>query len=263
MDILFSEVDERDLDEFKASAGRKRAVAEGGDTKTLERTIIEMPEIDFGTDEDREQVEQALEDGGALPRSRSVRLPSHVIEHVKSSYIASGGNISEVAALHDLTPEAVVRLAVQQDWTLYGGSHKALEPQSRNRLRALQERLWIKIEHFLDSMEVEKKQKDDIVQYRLRSEYVEALSNRNAAFKTLMDQYMRIGAILEPELFANDPDNSNSSARKAREDMHPGGIEGVNRDMANFFADVVIGVADRVKDREMQGYGQIIDARAE
>lgn len=261
MDILFSEADERDLEEFKASAGRERVVSKG-ESKSLDRTVIELPEITFGTDEDREQVEQALEDGGALPRSRSVRLPPNVIEHVKSSYIASGGNISEVAALHDLTPEAVVRLADQQEWTLYGGSHKALETQSRNRLRALQERLWLKIEHFLDSMEVEKKQKDDIVQYRLQSEYVEALSNRNSAFKTLMDQYMRIGSILEPELYANDPDNANSLARKSREELHPGGIEGVNREMADFFANVVVGVADRIKDREMEGYGQVIDARA-
>lgn len=269
MDIYFSETDVNDLQEFKDEIGRQR-ITDGEDffvfvdppDKSVERTVIEIPEVTFGTEEDREDIERALNEGTALPRSGSVKLSPELIEHVKSSYIATGGNVSEVANLYDLTPEAVLRLAVQQNWTLYGGSHKALEPQSRNRLRAIQEKIWVKIEAFLDSMEVETKTKKDITQHRLQSKYVEALSNRNSAFKNLMDQYMRIGAVLEPELFANDPESSNAHARSARENIHPGGIEGVNRDMANFFADVVVGVADKIKEREMEAYGQIIDARA-
>lgn len=265
MDIQFSRKDKTDLREFKQMIGRSDFVFEDEETpskKSVERTIIEIPEITFGTDEDRRKIEEGLENGERIPRSRGVRLPPEVIEHVKSSYIATGGNVSEVSALYDLTPEAVVRLAVQEGWTLYGGSHKALEPQSRNRLKSLQEKLWYKIEAFLDSMEVEDKDKNDIVQHRLQSKYVEALSNRNSAFKNLMDQYMRIGAILEPELYGLDPEGSTAAHARARGEYHPGGIEGVNREIANFFAEVVVGVADRTRDRELKGYGQIIDARA-
>lgn len=261
MEIEFSERDMIDLQEFKNEVGRERYSDTGSD-KSIDRHVLDIPEVDFGTDKDREKINKALEEGTPLPRSQSVKLDPELIEHIKSSFIASGGNLAEISSMYDLTPEAVMRLAVQEEWTIYGGSHKAVEAHSQHRLRALQQKLWVKIEAFLDSMEVEEKDKTDLVQYRTESKYVEALSNRNSAFKNLLDQYMRIGAILEPELYGNDPDNSNGPARKAQEESHPGGIEGLNREIAEFLSDVVVGVSDRVREKEMKGYGQIIDARA-
>ncbi len=116
---------------------------------------------------------------------------------------------------------------------------------------------------FSIGMEVEKKTKDDIVQYRSNSIYVEPLASRSSSFKVLMDQYMRVSTLLEPEVFAADPDGTNFHARSARAENYPGGIEGVNREMADFLSEIVVGVADKIKDRELRGYGEIIDARAE
>ncbi len=89
-----------------------------------------------------------------------------MVENAKATFIASGGNISEVAALYDLTPESVLRLATQENWPVYGGSTKVNESMSKAQLTILKDKLWKKIDKMLDSMEVEKKTKDDIVQYR-------------------------------------------------------------------------------------------------
>lgn len=259
--ISFSEQDEEDLREWKGmvATGSYEEDREQDDGSFKRRTIT-MPAIEASNKHIKKQVEESLEAGKPVRKHGAAALPLELVEAAKATFIASGGNVSEVAALYDLTPEAVIQLAASESWPVYGGGTKAIESRNKAQLRVMQEKIWHRIEKHLDSLEVEKKAKHDIVQHRLKSEYVEPLASRSSTFKMLMDQYMRIGALLEPEVFANDTDPSNIHARKARESQYPGGIEGVNRELADFLSEVVVGVADKMKDRELRGYGDIIDA---
>lgn len=262
--LQFSSKDRQDLEAWKTTVSSGEvSIDREQDNGSMKRQVITFPAIEASTAKTREAVEQALEEGNSVPRGREVSLPEELIESAKSSFIASGGNISEVASLYDLTPEAVLRLASQENWPVYGGGTKAIESKSKAQLTSLQIKLWHKIEYMLNALDVEKKHKEDIVQYRVHSEYVEPLASRSSAFKVLMDQYMRVSTLLEPEVFANDPDGANYHARAARGESYPGGIEGVNREMADFLGQVVVGIADRIKDKELKGYGDIIDARAQ
>ena len=249
MDITFSEQDEKDLQEWRKEVPLPN---------NLKRHKVVMPEIEASTPNITQQVESALDSGNKPVEHQGVRLAPEIVEGAKAAFTATGGNISEVAALYDLTPEVVMKLATQEKWPIYGGGTKAIQSKSQAQLNAISNKLWKRIEKMLDAMDVEKKEKDDIVQHRVHSEYVEPLASRSAAFKTLMDQYMRVMAILEPETFSADGDPSNMHARAARGQAMPGGIEGVNRELANFFSDVVVGVADRLKEREVKEYGQVI-----
>lgn len=229
---------------------------------SMERQAIVMPDIKAGSERATKEVEAALEDSKPLPRTLVTRLPPEIVEGAKAAFIATGGNISEVASMYDLAPQAVLEMAKSEEWPVYGGSTKVVEARGRSQLIILRDKLWSRVEKLLDSLDIEKKSKQDIVQHRVHSEYVEPLASRNSTFKTLMDQYMRVQTILEPETFAADPDGSNFHARKAQEEAYAGGIEGVNREMADFFSQVVVGIADRLKERELTGYSHVIDTRA-
>lgn len=228
----------------------------------MERHAIVMPDVRAGSAKATQQVEDALEHSTPLPRTLATKLPPEILDGAKAAFIATGGNISEVASMYDLAPQAVLELAKTEEWPVYGGSTKVVEARGRAQLIILRDKLWSRVEKLLDSLEIEKKRKVDIVQHRMQSEYVEPLASRNSTFKTLMDQYMRVQTLLEPETFANDPEGSNFHARKAREDQYAGGIEGVNREMADFFSQVVVGIADKLKERELTGYSHVIDTRA-
>jgi hypothetical protein len=230
--------------------------------KGLERHTIVMPAIKTGSRKSAQAVEQALKTGKPVPRTLANTLPPEILEGAKAAFISTGGNISEVASMYDLTPQSVLELAKTEEWPVYGGSTKVVQAKGRAQLIILRDKLWARIEKVLDSINIEEKDKQDIVQHRLNSEYVEPLASRNSVFKNLMDQYMRVQTLLEPEFFANDPDGSNFQARKAREESYPGGIEGVNREMADFFSQVVVGIADRLKDRELNGYSHVVDTGA-
>lgn len=261
--IPFSKQDQRDLAEFKeaVSPEPKKTVSKDDN---LQRHIIEMPEIEVSTESAKRTVEDALETQKPLPRGKALKLPPEIVEGAKAAFISSGGNLSEVAALYDLTAEAVLRLANQEQWPVYDGTTKLHQSKSKNQLLSLQAKLWSKIEVMLDSMDIETKAKDDLTQHRAYSEYVEPLASRSSAFKTLMDQYMRVSTLLEPEIFSDDPDAGNYHARKAKAEKYAGGIEGVNREIADFFSQVVVGIADRIADKDMKGYGgTIIDGRVD
>lgn len=254
--VEFTEQDKKDLVLWKKAV--EEATTPSEDNMTRHR--IQMPEVSASTPRMTESLEEALDEGKPVRMERAMKLDPQIIEGAKAAFTASGGNISEVAALYDLTPDTVMKLAHQEQWPIYGGGTKAVDSKSHAQLRSLAKKLWKRIEVMLDAMDVEQKKKDDITQHRLHSEYVEPLSSRSSAFKTLMDQYMRVMTILEPETFAVDTDGTNIHARRAKDSAHPGGIEGVNRELANFFSEVVIGVADRARERsELDGYGQIID----
>lgn len=257
--IPFSRKDKEDLQVWKTAV--QEVTSQKKSKSNLNRHTITIPPVQASNEYAQKVVEEALDSGSQLPKSRVVSLPQEVIEGAKAAFIASGGNISEVSSLYDLTPEAVIKLASKENWPVYGGSTKAIESKSKAQLTILRDKLWLRIETFLDSMEIEKKHKDDIVQHRTNSEYIEPLQSRSSAFKTLMDQYMRVSTLLEPEIFSADPDGSNFHARNARGQSYPGGIEGVNREMADFISEIVVGIADKYRDKELQGYGDIIDMR--
>lgn len=248
--IDFSDEDALRLSEFKDA------------TKPLERHAIVMPDITAGSSKAAQQVEQALENNKPIPRTLATTLPPEIVEGAKAAFIATGGNISEVASMYDLAPQAVFELAKAEEWPVYGGSTKVVEARGRAQLIILRDKLWARIENVLNALDIETKQKRDIVQHRMQSVYVEPLASRNSLFKNLMDQYMRVQTLLEPEFFSNDPDGSNFHARKAREEQYAGGIEGVNREMADFFSQVVVGIADKLKERELTAYSHVIDTRA-
>jgi hypothetical protein len=199
-------------------------------------------------------------------REQAPKLPEDVMEAAKATFISSGGNIAQVSALHDLTPAEVARLAHENQWPVYGGGTVSIEKQNRAHLTSLHTKLWLNIEKMLDSMEVEKKHKQDIVQHRMGSRYIEPLASRSAAFKTLIDQYMRVGAMLYPELYGLDPQGSNTVARQVRAGGHPdaiGGVEGVNREIADFLGRVAVGMADELRSRDLETNtvdGYIIDS---
>jgi hypothetical protein len=270
IEIPFSDQDKEDLEIFRGLLDSvdpdhedKKRKHESTVENVPKRHIVTLPRIEASTEEIEKGIEKAFTEGTPSERGAHIQLPKDLVEGAKAAFVASGGNISHVAAMYDLTPEAVLRLAASEDWPVYGGATTLQESKSKAQLTSLRDRLWHRIEIMLDAMEVEKKTKADIVQYRINSEYVEPLASRSSAFKVLMDQYMRVATILEPEIFGDDPDPSNYHAKSLKDKNYPGGVEGVNREMADFFSQVVVGIADRIKDRELQGYGQIIDARVE
>lgn len=262
--IEFTDEDARDLAEFKQLTSYAEPIpVKDSKASSFKRRVIELPAIEASTEKATKAVEDAIKSGSRIKGGSSNRLPPELVEKAKAAFISSGGNISEVSALYDLTPESVLRLASQENWPIYNGTTKLSESHSKGQLHSLQAKLWGRIEIMLEAMDVETKARDDLTQHRAHSEYVEPLSARSTAFKTLMDQYMRVSTILEPELFSDDPEASNYHASKARREKYAGGVEGVNREIADFFSQVVVGIADRISDREMSGYGEIIDARAE
>ena len=228
----------------------------------MQRHSIVMPEVTAGTKRATAEVEDALESGNRLRRTLAASLPKEILEGAKAAFIATGGNISEVASMYSLAPQSVLLLAQEESWAVYAGGTKVVQSMGRSQLMIMRDKLWAKIEVVIDSLEIEKKKKKDLTQHRAYSEYVEPIASRNAVFKNMMDQYMRIQTLLEPEFFANDPDSSNFQARRARESQYPGGIEGVNREMADFFSEVVVGIADKLKDRDLNGYSHLIDTSA-
>lgn len=252
--IPFSHRDKKDLAEFRSTGSVKNALK-------IERHVVKLPIVKASTEKEKKIIEEAVAMGRKPKRDSATGMPPEVIEAAKATFTATGGNISQVASLHDLTPESVIRLANQEEWPLYSGSVTHQESRSKAQLNALQKKLWIRIEDMLDAMEVETKEKEDISQHRINSKYIEPLSSRSGAFKSLMDQYMRVSTILEPEIFSEDPDPSNYRAVQARSSAS--NVKEVNREIADFFSQVVVGIADRISDKETEGYGNIIDSRAE
>lgn len=209
------------------------------------------------TVEPEEVIQQAV--SGKLGKA-ILRLPREKKEAIKATFISSGGNISQCVREHDVTYQMVVKLAEKEDWPVYGGGTTSAEKGNKTRLIRLQSQLEAKMLALLGSMEVEKKQIDDIVEKRSMSKYVEPLASRNSAFKTVFDSWMRVSTLLEPEIYGYDGGNTNHVARNMRASGHPdalGGVEGVNREIADFLGRVAVGMADELKRRE----SNVIDHR--
>lgn len=209
------------------------------------------------------ELESLLPDVNEAAPGRGISLPGELLEACKATFIATGGNISEVARTHDLTPEAIKKLAVKHDWPVYGEGMTSAAKGRKHRLEQLAGVLENRLFQLADAMGVEKKDVLDITEKGLGSVYVAPLTQRSSAFGAVFDRYMRVMALLEPELFGQDDDPSNPVAAKIRQRQNRdalGGVDGVDRRMAEFAARVAVGVAELSRH---PGRGEIIDVEAE
>lgn len=218
-----------------------------------------MPDIPLAS-ESRGIVQQMLPTPKDLGWDKGeLQIPPDLLEAAKATFTATGGNISKVAAEHDLAPKMVSRLAARYDWPVYGEGYTPQEKSRKTRLERLASTIEGQLQDMAEAMGVETKDLGAITQHGMESKYVAPLSQRSTAFSALFDRYMRIMTLLEPELFGADDDPSNPVAAKLRQKANQdalGGVEGINRQMADFAARVATGVMDHMASRSA---GEIID----
>jgi len=182
------------------------------------------------------------------------------IEGIKAAFVRTGGNLAQVAREFSTSPARVKSLALKNGWTLYGRAKSSAEKSSTSRLQALSQSLEAKLYELLASLEVETKEYHDVTKDGLNSQYVANLASRNSAFKDVFDRYMRVQALLEPEVFGED---KNSAARLAQQKASSpdglGGVEGVNRQITALIAGVVVTEDQVSKPPDMEA-AQVIEA---
>lgn len=194
----------------------------------------------------REANEQAVL---GVMRGPGVDLPAAKLEAMKATFVASGGNLSEVARTHDVSPDKVMKLAQAYDWPVYGAGYSSAEKSRKTRLENLAVLLEQQVFDLASSLAVEKKELDELNEKGLNSRFVASLSQRSQAFSTVFDRYMRVMTLLEPETFGAD---DNAVAARVRAEASPdalGGVDGVNRMLADFAARVSVGVVKGLQER--------------
>lgn len=214
----------------------------------MSRARQELPYVPLAS-QDPEAVSAALPDVAEVA-PQGTPLPPELLEAAKATFTATGGNIAEVARTHDLTPAKVTRLAAQHDWPVYGEGATAAERSRRTRLVNLANLLERQLFELAGAMGVETKHLEDITEKGLGSKYVAPLTQRSSAFSAVFDRYMRVMTLLEPELFGGDDDPSNPVAAKLRQRKERdslGGVDGVNRQLAEFAARVAVGTVEAVE----------------
>ncbi|MDX1622218.1 MAG: hypothetical protein R3320_14570 [Nitriliruptorales bacterium] len=260
IEVDFSELVDNLEDELapkKATNGRDR------DPLGSSRRQVTLPSLEDLTDDAKRQVQDSLLEGQPLPRDSNLALPEAKIEAVKADYIATGGNIAEVSRQHEMPPTAVARLAADHNWPVYGDGASQSEKSERTRLERKFNRVEAQLDAMLETLVPETKEPDVRADKRQMSRYVESLSQRNTTFKTLFDTWTRLGAMIHPELFGLDPANSNAVAARLARDGHPdglGGVDGVNREISDFFGRVAVSIADELRKREIEQSRQVIEA---
>lgn len=213
----------------------------------------------------REELARLLPAVNDAAPGQGVSLPQERIEAAKATFIATGGNVAEVARCHDLTPGAVTKLAHEHDWPVYGEGMTSAEKSRKSRLLNLADLLENRLFQLADAMGVEKKDIEDITEKGLQSVYVAPLTQRSSAFSAVFDRYMRVMALLEPELFGNDDDPSNPVAARIRQRNQRdslGGADGVDRQMAEFAARVAVATV-QAREAMQRGQAEVIDVEPE
>lgn len=193
----------------------------------------------------------ALPDINVVAPGRGITLPEEKLEAAKATFTASGGNISEVARTHDLTTDSVKMLAAKHNWPVYGHGTTLVERQSKTRLANLAQVLENRLFQLADAMGVETKEVHDITEKGLGSKYVAPLTQRSSAFSAVFDRYMRVMALLEPEVFGHDDDPANPVAAKLRARANQdalGGVDGIDRRMAEFAARVAVSAVQAAQE---------------
>lgn len=183
------------------------------------------------------------------------------LEAAKATFTASGGNLAVVARTHDLAPNVVKKLAAKHDWPVYGDGYASSEKTRKSKLENLAQALEDQMTDLLGSLKVETKGVEEFADKQKWSEYVATLSQRSSAFNAVFDRWMRVMTLLEPETFGGDLDPSNHAAAKIRQKAHEdalGGVDGINRQLADFAARVAVGVVDHMGRRDDVS-GEIVD----
>jgi len=243
-------------------------------TITIDFAKVEEPERPRPSSR-RDKLTRSRQDvsdaGPALPDINDVApgvglsLPPDLIEAAKATFTASGGNVAEVVRVHELTPETVKRLAAKNDWPVYGSGTSIAERSRKTRLETLATTLENRLFQLADAMGVETKDVYDITEKGLGSRYVAPLTQRSSAFSAVFDRYMRVMALLEPELFGQDDDPSNPVAAKIRQRNQRdalGGVDGVDRQLADFAARVAVSAVQASQDGQALP-AEIIDVEPE
>lgn len=190
-------------------------------------------------------VDGAIAEAGV--RVSKETMPPQLYEAVKSTWVATGGNVSRTANMHDLAVTTVRDMAAKDEWPVYGDGYTSVEKQSKGQLENAAERLYRGWTGMLESMEVETKAIDDIADKRRNSVYVEPLTARNAAFRDLFDRWLKVMERLEPEVFGDERVESVT-------------VEGIDRALSEFVSGIVVGVADRYRERELEREIDVVDA---
>lgn len=253
------------------------------DTVIIDFSQVEEPKGPRPVAARRDKLTRSREDVGALDAAgpalmsallpsineaapgHGVTLPAELIEAAKATFISSGGNVAEVVRVHDLAPTTVTRLAAKNDWPVYGDGTTSAERSRKTRLHNLADMLENRLFQLADSMGVEKKEVQDITEKGMGSRYVAALNQRSSAFSAVFDRYMRVMALLEPEVFAADDDPSNPMAARVRAKQGRdalGGVDGVDRRLAEFAARVAVSTLEAQRDGQALP-AEIIDVEPE
>ena len=218
---------------------------------------------EFTKPHDMSRQEVAIEDS-PVPYDRPPDDQAE-IEAIKATYLQTGGNLAETARQHEITPRRIKRMAIEQSWSVYGEPKESHEKASKTKLRKLADTLETQMFQLMSSLEVEVKDEMDSIKDGRMSSYVATLSQRNSAFQTVFDRYMRVMAILEPETFGEDTGGSNGVARNVRSENHPdalGGVDGINRELAAFVSGFVYGHQDQVRRPAAIAEAEVIDVNA-
>lgn len=221
---------------------------------------VESPSSDSSSPASDSPNSPAPTEGSQLQQPLDRPVADDEIEGIKAAFVRTGGNLAQVAREFSTSPARVKSLALKNGWTLYGRAKSSHEKASTSRLQALSQSLEAKLYELLASLEVETKEYHDVTKDGLNSQYVANLASRNSAFKDVFDRYMRVQALLEPEVFGED---KNSAARLAQQKASSsdglGGVEGVNRQITALIAGVVVTEDQVSKPPDMEA-AQTIEA---
>jgi hypothetical protein len=223
---------------------------------------VEPPSSDSSSSGSDSSTQSGLEStqGSQLQQPLDRPVADDEVEGIKAAFVRTGGNLAQVAREFSTSPARVKSLALKNGWTLYGRAKSSHEKASTSRLQALSQSLEAKLYELLASLEVETKEYHDVTKDGLNSQYVANLASRNSAFKDVFDRYMRVQALLEPEVFGED---KNSAARLAQQKASSsdglGGVEGVNRQITALIAGVVVTEDQVSKPPDMEA-AQTIEA---
>ena len=193
---------------------------------------------------------------------QGVTLPPELLESAKATFTASGGNIAEVSRVHNLEAATVTRLAAKHDWPVYGHGTSMIEKARKTRLTTLADVLENRLFQLADAMGIETKEVTDITEKGLGSKFVAPLTQRSSAFAAVFDRYMRVMALLEPDIFGHDDDPSNPVAARLRQRQNRdalGGVDGVDRRLAEFAARVAVTAVEASREGQLLP-AEIIDA---
>lgn len=183
-----------------------------------------------------------------LWKGQGLHKVPELYEKVKATYAATFGNATITARLCGVARSTVLRYAERDNWpvSLEPEVKLAAEKAERTRLERHAAQLYARMVEMLDSLTVEEKDRCMPSKDGLDSFYVERLGPRAQAFKILHDSWMKVMGILQPETYAplqNQHDRRTTAQLRAAAAGELGGIDGIDRQLADLFAGLARGAA--------------------